>query len=537
MEGPGSLERIREFVARHRTRLATPGIAVATTDRERCLGVVVDGLANVESGEPVTPEHRFQIGSISKGFTALAVLQQVEDGRIDLDAPITRYVPWFEVGSTFPPITVHHLLSHTAGIVAGTDFTGDAVSEVWSLRETEAGFAPGERFLYSNAGYKALGLVLEAVTGRPWWEDVAERVMEPIGMGSADVVITDAARERLAAGHRSPHSDRPWQPRHGWEASPWFESATADGTICATAEELTAFARLLLNGGGGVVTAASFERMTAPIVSNPEWPDDFYGYGVARILEDGRTLLGHSGGMIGFSAYLLTHPESERGVVALTNSAYGFPYAVASFAIACLAAEAAAEAMPEVPEPPDPHAIEAAGELAGMYHDDAGEVEVVAEGDGLRIEVDGLRARLVSEDGDVALVDHPELDRFPIRFLRAESAVVGAHWGPRVLRPAGFDRPAPAPPADWLAFPGRYASWNPWSPGFRVFLREGELWLAFTGDASDNEREAPLSTLPDGRFRFGEDWSPDRVAFDLVVDGKAQRATFDAAPYYRTFAD
>jgi CubicO group peptidase (beta-lactamase class C family) len=534
---PASLERIREFVDRHRMRLATPGIAVATTDRERCLGVVVDGLASVESGAPLTPDHRFQIGSISKGFTALAVLQQVEEGRIELDAPVTTYLPWFEVRTSFAPITVHHLLSHTAGIVAGTDFTLDAVSEVSSLRETETGFAPGERFHYSNTGYKALGLVLEAVTGRPWWETVRERVMTPIGMGSADVVITDAARERLAAGHRPTRSDRPWQSRHGWETSPWFESATADGTICATAEELTAFARLLLNGGAGVVSAASFERMTAPIVSNPDFPDDFYGYGVFRILEDGRTLLGHPGGMIGFSAYLLTHPESGRGVVALTNAVTGFPYAAAAFAIGCLAVEAAGEPLPEVPEPPDPHRIEGAAELAGTYGDEAGEIVIVAEGEGCRIEVDGLRAPLVADDGDVVLIDHPELDRFPIRFLREGSTVTRVFWGPRVLWSGGVAGPSAGSPPEWLALAGRYASWNPWSPGFRVLPREDELWLAFTGDASDNEGEGRLTPLPDGRFRFGDAWSPSRVAFDLTVDGKAQRATFDAAPYYRTFAD
>jgi hypothetical protein len=241
--------------------------------------------------------------------------------------------------------------------------------------------------------------------------------------------------------------------------------------------------------------------------------------------------------MVGFSAYLLAHPESGRGVVALTNSAFGFPYAVASFAIACLSAEAAGRPVPEVPEPPDPYRIERAGELEGTYADEAGEVGVIADGEACHVEVGGVRAPLVAQDGDVVLVDHPELDRFPIRFLRDGSAVSGAFWGPRALRRAGFESSSAAPPAEWLALPGRYASWNPWMPGFRVFLREGELWLAFTGDASDNDREGRLTALPDGRFRFGEAWSPDRVAFDQVVDGRAQRATFDAAPCYRIFAD
>ncbi len=537
MDASGSLERIRSYVASHRGHLATPGLALAVTDRERCLGVVLDGLANVDAGTPVAPDHRFQIGSISKGFTALAVLQQVEEGWLDLDAPITEYLPWFEVRSAFAPIAVHHLLSHTAGLVAGTDFTGDAAAEVWSLRETETGFAPGERFLYSNVGYKALGLALETVTGRPWWVTVRDRVMSPIGMGEADVVITNDARERLAVGYRSPFADRPWLPRHGWEPSPWFESATADGTICASADELTAYARLLLNGGAGVVSPATFDRMTAPVAVDPASPGERYGYGIKRIDEGGRTILGHSGGMIGFSAYLLVDAESGHGVTALANSAFGRTFALARFALACVVAESNGRPLPEVPDPPDPYRIDGMA-FEGRYSDDVGPVVITGGGGGTWLEADGVRAALVSSDTDDAfLVDHPRLERFPIRFLRENAVVIGAVWGPRWLRHERSTAPGTVEsPSEWARYPGRYASWNPWTPGFRAFLRGGELWLAFTGDASDADGERRLWPLPDGSFRVGESWSPDRVRFDTVVDDRAQRAVLDAAPFYRTFA-
>jgi CubicO group peptidase (beta-lactamase class C family) len=124
VDASASLERIRAYVHRHLERLDTPGLALAVTDRERSLGGVVAGYADLAAREPVAAHHRFQIGSISKGFTALAILGQVEEGRIDLDAPVTAYLPWFEVRTAFGPITVHHLLSHTSGIVTGTDFTG-----------------------------------------------------------------------------------------------------------------------------------------------------------------------------------------------------------------------------------------------------------------------------------------------------------------------------------------------------------------------------------------------------------------------------
>jgi CubicO group peptidase (beta-lactamase class C family) len=536
VDASASIERIRGYVERHRRDLATPGLALGLTDRERCLGVVLDGLANVDAGEPVAEHHRFQIGSISKGFTALAILRQAESGRIDLDAPVTAHLPWFEVRSAFAPITIHHLLCHTSGLVAGTDFTGEAASEVWSLRETETGFAPGERFLYSNVGYKALGLVLGSVTGRPWWETVREEVMTPIGMGEADVVITDAARPRLAVGYASPFADRPWLPRHGWAAAPWFESGTADGTICATAEELTAYARLLLSGGRGVVSQASFERMTTPFIVDQDDPDEAFGYGVKRVEgPGGRRLLGHTGGMIGFSALLLVDPAAGVGAVALMNSVFGDRTDLVRFALDCLAAEAAGLALPEVPEPVDPLRVEGADAYEGRFADDDGAVAVFASGSGLVLETGGRRAPLVPDAPGVFIVDDPLLERYPIRFVREDGGTAGMYWGPRWLA-AGAEGSVPHEhPEAWSRYPGRYASWNPWVPSFRVFLRRGELWLALTGDSSDIVGERRLQPSGEAAFRVGEPWSPDRVAFDTVIEGKAQRAVFDAAPYYRTF--
>jgi len=535
MDGGPAVERIREYVVRHRSVLDTPGLALALTDRDRTIGVITDGLANVDARTPVRPDHRFQIGSISKGFTAISLLQEWEAGGLDLEAPVTEYLPWFEVRSDFDPITVHHLLSHTSGITCGTDATGEATAEVWSLRETHTGFAPGSRFLYSNLGYKALGLVLERVAGRPWWEVVHERVMAPIGMAEADVIITAGSRARLAVGYASPFDDRPWLPRHGWAPSPWFESATADGTICATAEELTAYARLLLGRGRGVLSERAFERMVEPVIEDPEAPGHRFGYGVKWIVQEGsRPLLGHSGGMIGFTAYALVDPEAGFGVTVLMNSAFGARLDLARFALACLGADGA---MPEVPEPPDPARVEGADEIAGAFRDEEVTVIVTAEGDRLRLEHAGARASLIPRGKDRFVVDHPALERYPFHVLREGGLVTQAMWGPRWLRHERYEGPTTFDlPSSWQAFVGRYRSWNPWAPTFDVFLRGGRLWLGFVGDALDWGGDLPLGPLPDGSFRVGEEWSPDRVRFDVVIDGRATRAIVDAAPYYRAAA-
>lgn len=525
-----AVRRIEAYLDRHLERLDTPGLSLALTDRTSTLAVLHRGFANLDARETVSDRHRFQIGSISKGFTAMALLQEREAGRLDLDAPVTTYLPWFSVRSTFGPIAVHHLLSHTAGIVCGMDATGEAMAEVWSLRETPAAWPPGERFLYSNLGYKALGLVLEAVTGRPWWEVVRERVMAPIGMGDADVIITDAVRGRLAVGYTSPYGDRPWLPRHGFAPSPWFESATADGTICATADELARYARLLLNRGAGVLRPESFELMTRPVAEDPSSPGHVYGYGLKWI--DGR-LLGHSGGMIGFTAYLLVDPRAGVGAALLMNSAFGRRLEAIRFALDCLAAAVEGAALPEVPEPAPRERVPDAASLAGTFTDELGAVELAAEGERLFLAEGGDRAPLVPLEGGRFVVDDPARERYPIGVVREDGRAVELRWGPRWLRAPGRpDRAEPSP--EHRAFAGRYRSWNPWAPGFEVFARRDGLWLEMLGSTADVEDSQPLTPLPDGSFAVGEPPTPSRIRFDLEIGGLPRRAWLDAAPFYRS---
>jgi CubicO group peptidase (beta-lactamase class C family) len=129
-------------------RTRQPGLTVGVTDPEATLAVRTYGLADLAARAPVTPETLFEIGSIGKSFTALLVLQLAEAGEVDLDAPVDRYLPWFAVCQREGdrPIAIAHLLSHTAGIVAGVDATPEAAFQVWSLRDLPATSAPGTRF-------------------------------------------------------------------------------------------------------------------------------------------------------------------------------------------------------------------------------------------------------------------------------------------------------------------------------------------------------------------------------------------------------
>src|SRR4051794_31944425 len=151
---------IDRFVEQTMEEHATPGIALAITSREQLLSTRTYGYANNETRAPVTDETLFEIGSIGKSFTAICLLQLAEEGVVDLHAPVTSYLQWFSVRSEHEPITLHHLLTHTAGLIRGSDFSPDPRFEVWALRDSLA-VAPGDKARYSNAGYKVLGLVLE----------------------------------------------------------------------------------------------------------------------------------------------------------------------------------------------------------------------------------------------------------------------------------------------------------------------------------------------------------------------------------------
>jgi CubicO group peptidase (beta-lactamase class C family) len=234
------------YVQQHIQQYRTPGLALALTDREQTLHVSTYGFADLATQTPVTPETLFQIGSISKSFTALALMQQYEAGSVNLHAPVTDYLPWFVVRSTYEPITLHHLLCHTSGIVTGSNFTPASSYEVAALRYTEVGFSPGKRFHYSNIGYVTLGYILEAVLGQNYGDIIRSHILQPLEMHATDATITNATRPQLAVGHvsfyddRPPHSSYPCacsvgrMDRRGWE---YRRYTWRSRQVCANATE------------------------------------------------------------------------------------------------------------------------------------------------------------------------------------------------------------------------------------------------------------------------------------------------------------
>jgi CubicO group peptidase (beta-lactamase class C family) len=525
------------------TAYGAPGAAVAVTDRDRTLAVRTYGFAEIAARSPVLPETLFEIGSIGKSFTAACLMQLAEEGRVDLRVPVTDYLPWFAVRSRFAPITLHHLLTHTAGIITGSDITSDSRFDVWALRESEAGAPPGERFQYSNVGYRVLGFVLEEIEGRPYGEILRSRVLEPSGMSATEPVITNAIRHRLAIAYMPHPDDRPVRYEVPLAPATWLETGTGDGSVASTAADMAAYLRVWLNRGRGVhgrvVSEESFERMIAGPGFEFE-PGSVYGYGLVRREVDGRRYLGHGGDMVGYASAMHGEPETGYGVVVLTNCLDWEDWAarLAREVLGWLRCESLGEPLPEPPPAPDLWRVENADDYAGSYEGDSATLTVTAEGGSLFIDHQGARIQLERRPDDQFLVDHPDFELFLVVFERRDGRVVAASHGPRRWRRDDRDETSPQSPLpddhadpDAAAYPGHYRSTNPWTTNFRVVNREGQLLLILPRGS-----EEPLVPLGGGSFRVGEDErAPERLRFDAVVNGAALRANLSGCDYYRAF--
>jgi D-alanyl-D-alanine carboxypeptidase len=514
-----------------------PGVALALTDRRGLLAVRTYGLADVATREPVTPGTLFQIGSINKAFVATALMRQREAGRLDLCAPVTDYLDWFEVQSAYEPITVHHLLSHTSGIVNMIDTVPTSRYAVYRLRDTCTGFAPGEHFCYSNMGYRVLGHVLERLTGQPYAEAMRAEVLEPLGLGASEPTITHDARERLATGYTETHyDDRPAPANASPFPTTWFEFDGASGSVCCTPADLATFLRMLLNRGqsewGRFLSEESFDLMTQPIIPS-SWDGYAHGYGLfvgEREEFGGHKLVWTGGEMIGYETAMIGDVDAGVGVVMLVNSFY-VPWTETHFALRALQALAQDEDLPALPQPePAKSSVDNAAEYAGVYRSEDKSFELLCEDGQLVLVHGGQRVTLQRWFPDGFYVPHPAFKLSILKFEREEGTVVaachGADWyrGERYEGPTQFDYPAA-----WGAYVGHYRTHSPWMSNFRFLVRRGQAYLQWWG-----MYEQALTPLDDGSFRVGEaEYSPERLRFDCFVDGQALRANLSGGDYYR----
>lgn len=490
------------------------GLVVAVTDRDRMRLVATRGYADIARKQSVTPDTRFAIGSISKSFTAIALMQMADERRFDPDAPIARYLPDFHPRSAFAPITGHALMTHTSGLPNYLAHVASMRFLIAALGDFEPPYAPGAHFWYSNAGYQLLGYAAEAVDGRPFPLILQQRVLDPLGMTATAPQIDDRQRGRIANSYVRTSDGT-------YAEAPWFDYLSADGAIVSNAADMGAYARMLLMRGktpaGQLISARAFDRFATPLL-------DDYGYGV-DVLEGGR-VLAHSGSIAGFQAYLVAHLDEGFAVVFLSNGP--LDKALRERIVRRLSkAGTAPETVPSSSVWPD------AESFAGRF--------VRADGHALVFKVNAP-AELALIDGDAAMPlarlgkqawGHyltPEGPRAFLFFRDAAGVVTDVSEGVSGYARQGTSVP-PAPiPATYGSLVGRYAAHGEEGPGVRIFVRGGQLTMAY----ADASIAMPLVEETPGRFRFAKpEYAPEWLTFDTLIGGQAQRLTFSGVPLYR----
>jgi CubicO group peptidase (beta-lactamase class C family) len=319
LPAPAAVAPVEEFIVDEMPASGVPGLVYAVVADGEVTEVGARGVVEIGGDTEVTLDTPFVTGSISKSFTALAVMQLVETGAVGLDTEISQYLDDFS-GQPAGAITVRQLLSHTSGFstlqgntshIDTTDGRDELALRVDGLAETDPAGHPGERWEYSNANYQMLGRLIEVVSGQDYHAYVQDNILDPVGMEHS-FVADGEVHEHMATGHR------PW---FGTKR-PLSEKATHRGTapqggIIASAGDLALYMQMMMNGEDDVLSAEGKAQMVRP-ASNAS-----PSYGFGWFVNAANRTVWHDGSSPGFETLATMVVAEKRAVVVLVNGGSG----------------------------------------------------------------------------------------------------------------------------------------------------------------------------------------------------------------------
>ncbi|HEY6829249.1 MAG TPA: serine hydrolase domain-containing protein, partial [Gemmatimonadaceae bacterium] len=321
----GVARTLTSFIEHERAAKAIPAISIAVVDGQRIVWARGFGWADSAKSVPATANTVYRVGSVSKLFTDIGIMQLVERGELSLDAPIQRYLPDFHPRNSFGgSITARELTSHRAGLgrepPVGNYFDDTRPSRaatVASLNKTALVYAPGTHTKYSNAGIAVLGYVLEKTQNQSFYPYLKRAVLDPMGLESSAFEPLPALRDRLAKGTM-------WTIDGARTDAPTFELGMGPcGSMYSTVTDLGRFLEIMFSRGA----VSDGRRVLAAATIDSMWTPQFVprgsrtGYGIGfRIGElDGRRLIGHDGAIYGFATTLAGLPDDSLGVVVVAT--------------------------------------------------------------------------------------------------------------------------------------------------------------------------------------------------------------------------
>ncbi|HMF15427.1 MAG TPA: serine hydrolase domain-containing protein, partial [Gemmataceae bacterium] len=374
------------FIAAEVEGKRLPALSVALVEDQQIVWARGFGFADPATSTPATAETVYRVGSVSKLFTDIAVMRLVEQGQLDLDAPVTKYLPDFKPENPFTkPITLRQMMAHRSGLVreppVGNYFdpTNPTLARmVESLNRTKLVYEPETKIKYSNAAIASVGYVLERTQKEPFAKYLQRTLLDPLGMTSSGFEPRPDLTKKLAHAVMWTYQGREFP-------APTFELGMAPaGSMYSTVLDLGRFTSVLFAGGEGpkgrMLKKESLEQMWTPQFKKSDEKTDF-GIGF-RITEfEGHRRLGHGGAIYGFSTELAALPDDKLGVVVIASKdvANAVTSHVADEALKLMLAVKQGKPLPKI-ETSKPVEVERAATLAGRYRSGEKAIDLIARG-------------------------------------------------------------------------------------------------------------------------------------------------------------
>ena len=337
-------DQIDAYIHARMEAASIPGLALGVIYGDQAVYLKGYGFAGPD-GRAVTAQTPFILGSTSKSFTALAVMQLVEAGQIDLDAPVTKYLPWFRTSDATASgrITVRNLLNQNSGLptyagrqgIADNDQSSMALENgIRALSSVQLSQSAGQSYEYANENYDILGLIVQTVSGKSYEEYVRSAIFAPLQMSHSAAALSDPAAVDLATGYRN------WLFWPIAFDAPYPRRTTPSGFLISSAEDMTHYLTAQLNGGAygnhqllsrqGIATLHTPGAKISPLSS--------YGMGWVIQGQAGATEIWHNGDVSNFHSNLLLLPDQHIGIVILINVSKAYNNAALNIPIEGVAA-------------------------------------------------------------------------------------------------------------------------------------------------------------------------------------------------------
>jgi CubicO group peptidase (beta-lactamase class C family)/D-alanyl-D-alanine dipeptidase len=519
---------IAQQVAEHRL----PALSVALVDDQKVVWARGYGFSDPKRKTPATAKTVYRVGSVSKLFTDLAVMQLVERGTLNLDEPVRRYLPEFKPRNRFEKaITLRHLMTHRSGLVrespVGSYFDAGEPSlekTVKSLNDTDLVYEPGTKTKYSNAGIAVVGMVLQERQEQLFARYLQRTLLAPLGMKSSSFAPAPGVTEHLAKAIMWTYQGRQFP-------APTFELGIAPaGCMYSNVLDLSKFLHMLFAGGKAgdetIIGPKTLEKMWTPQFVKPGEKTGF-GLGFMVGQHQGKRRIGHGGAIYGFATDLSALPDDKLGVVVIASCdcANAVTSHIANVALDHMLAVKNKKPLPAIAKT-SPIPAKRIAELAGRYKSKSRHFDLIASAGRLfYLPQTGFRAEL-RQAGDALMAE----DRLSIG-MKIEPVEKGLKIGKEVFSRVDVEKPA-APPKKWLGLIGEY---GPDHNILTILEKDGKLHALiewFFLYPLTEESEDVYAFPPEGGLYHGE-----KLVFTRDKDGKATEVTAASVVFERRKLD